>query len=91
MTFYLDDVKYVVAWKLPNNRFQRIETADSFSSFCGKFTVLCFSQVCPMRFQPLKRALALSKTSALTAGGRTKETKEFKVEVWRFGITKVGK
>jgi hypothetical protein len=41
----------------PNNRFQRIETADSFRQFCGKLKVLYSNQVYPMRFQPLKHAL----------------------------------
>ena len=33
----------------------------SFSSFYGTFTFLCFVQVCPVRFQPLKRALGIDK------------------------------
>ena len=40
-----------------NIRFQWIETADAFSKFCGMVVVLCSNHVCPMRFQPLKRAL----------------------------------
>ena len=39
-----------------NIRFQRIETADSFRPFRGRFQVLCLYQVHRIRFQPLKRA-----------------------------------